>query len=221
MPSAGSVHTELLRSDGRAVACGRNHDGKCNLPVLEEGATYTQVSAGACHTVLLRSDGTAVACGSNGHGRCNIPVLEEGATYTQVSAGGEHTVLLRSDGTAVACGDDGDGRCDLPVLEEGVCFAPAQVRQLEFVVQLFLEISTGIVEAVCRDLGGEQLASWIVADPTTLVKQSVEKMLPLRCRRLRVVLPDGRLVNPRLTWQYLLSGPTMGSESEPSKIPPN
>jgi len=122
-------------------------------------------------------------------------------------------VLLRSDGTAVACGDNDDGQCDLPVLEHGVCFAPAQVRQPEFVVQLSLETSTGSVEAVCRDLGGERLASWIVPDPTTLVKQSVETVLQLRGRKLCVVLPDARLVSPRLTWQCLLSGLTMNAGS--------
>merc|ERR1719296_755976 len=172
-------------------------------------------SAGTWHSCLICSDGTAVACGDNDDGQCDLPVLEEGATYTQVFTGGLHTVLLRSDGTAgtaVACGDNGDGQCNLPVLEDGVCFVPAQVRQLEFVVQLFLETSTSTFEAICRDMGGEDLASWIVTDPTTLVKQSVEKMLPLRGRRLGVVLPDGRFVSPQLTWQYVLSGLTVNSE---------
>ena len=133
--------------------------------------------------------------------------------FRMPSAGANHSCLICSDGTAVACGSNDWGQCNPPVSGDVVCFAPAQVRQLEFVVQLFLETSTGIVEAVCRDLGGEQLASWIVADPTTLVKQSVEKMLPLRCRRLCVVLPDGRLVSPRLTWQCLLSELTMNAVS--------
>ena len=30
-------HTVLLRSDGCAVACGRNDEGQCNIPPLEEG----------------------------------------------------------------------------------------------------------------------------------------------------------------------------------------
>ena len=95
----------LLQSDGSAIACGTNSFGQCDIPALEEGLSYTQVSAGRGHTVLLRSDGRAVACGSNFAGQCNIPPLEEGISYTQVSAGKCHTVLLRSDGRALAVGE--------------------------------------------------------------------------------------------------------------------
>ena len=56
-------HNVLLRSDGNAVACGYNGSDQCNIPPLDEGMSYTQVSAGGDHTVLLRSDGHAVACG--------------------------------------------------------------------------------------------------------------------------------------------------------------
>ena len=62
--SAGYEHTVLLRSDGSAVAFGANDDGQCDLPPLEDGVRYLQVSAGDFHTVLLRTDGKAVACGS-------------------------------------------------------------------------------------------------------------------------------------------------------------
>ena len=41
MVVAGDAHTVLLRSDGTAVACGRNSDGQCDLPALEGGLTYT------------------------------------------------------------------------------------------------------------------------------------------------------------------------------------
>jgi len=54
------------------MACGRNADGQCDIPGLEDGVTYSQVSAGGFHTVLLRSDGRAVACGSKRCGQCNI-----------------------------------------------------------------------------------------------------------------------------------------------------
>lgn len=63
MESAGMSHTVLLQSDGKAVACGQNADGQCNIPPLDERLPYTQVSASMSHTVLLRSDGSAVACG--------------------------------------------------------------------------------------------------------------------------------------------------------------
>ena len=63
MVSAGPGHTVLLRGDGNAVACGRNHFGQCDIPRLEDGIKYMRVSAGSLHTVLLRSDGVAVTCG--------------------------------------------------------------------------------------------------------------------------------------------------------------
>jgi len=73
-------HTVLLTSNGTAVACLYNEWGQCNIPPLNEGMSYTQVSADVCRIVLLRSDGTAVACGDNQDGRCNIPSLESFAS---------------------------------------------------------------------------------------------------------------------------------------------
>jgi hypothetical protein len=118
----GDSHTVLLRSDGNAVACGNNEDGQCDIPPLDAGMSYTQVSAGGDHTVLLRSDGSAIACGNNLFGQVDIPPLEQGICYTQVSAGMTHTVLLRSDGCAVACGNNIPGQCDIPPLNEGVVY---------------------------------------------------------------------------------------------------
>ncbi|CAK0841372.1 unnamed protein product [Prorocentrum cordatum] len=105
-----------------AVACGSNVSGRCDLPALAAGLTYTQVAGGQRHTVLLRSDGTAVACGDNGHGQCDLPALAADLAYTQVAAGRRHTVLLRSDGKAVACGDNADGGCDLPEVVAGLTY---------------------------------------------------------------------------------------------------
>ena len=83
-------------SHGEAVACTNNYDRQCDMPPLQHGITYTQVSAGTNHTVLLRSDGVAVACGRVGKGQCDIPPLPDRMTYTQVFAGHDvHTILLR------------------------------------------------------------------------------------------------------------------------------
>lgn len=119
MSVAGTFHTVLLRSDGRALACGKNDHGQCNIPRLEDSAKYLQASAGTSHTALLKSDGTAVACGANNYGQCVIPELEDGVTYTQVSAGEFSTVLLQSDGNVVTCGENSHGECDIPPLEIG------------------------------------------------------------------------------------------------------
>lgn len=133
MVAAGPNRTVLLRSDGRAVYCGEPpahgaapkrwsgsclwvQQGQCEIPPLDAGQFYTQVSAGHNHTVVLRSDGVAVACGHNLYEQCNIPPLEHGMTYTQIAAGGHHTVLLRSDGHAVACGLSSNGLCNIPPL---------------------------------------------------------------------------------------------------------
>ena len=119
----------FCKSDGHVVACGQNDVGQCNIPALEEGMSYTQVSAGERHTVLLQSDGRAVACGLNSDLQCNIPMLGEGLSYTQVSAGGAHTVLLRSDGNAVACGNNEHEQCNIPLLNEGMSYTQVSAGQ--------------------------------------------------------------------------------------------
>jgi alpha-tubulin suppressor-like RCC1 family protein len=117
-----SRHIVLLQSDGNCRAEGPNDLGKCDIPPLPEGLSYTQVSAGEDHTVLLRSDGSVVACGNAFWGHCDIPALEQGVRYTQVSAGATHTVLLRSDGRAVAIGRNFEEQCNIPHLDEGMSY---------------------------------------------------------------------------------------------------
>ena len=103
------------------VTFGDKAMGSCNIPPLDEGVTYTQVSAGLCHTVLLRSDGSAVGCGRNDFGQHDIPPLDEQMSYTQVSAGRMHRVLLRNDGS-VACGSNEYGESNIPPLDEGMSY---------------------------------------------------------------------------------------------------
>ena len=54
--SAGSYHTVLLLNGGGAYCQVGSNMGQCNIPPLDDGVTYTQVSAGPGHTVLLRSE---------------------------------------------------------------------------------------------------------------------------------------------------------------------
>merc|ERR1712032_348198 len=71
-----------------AVARGGNHHGQCDIPPLEDGVEYSQVSAGHLHTVLLRSDGLAVAGGLNSRGQCDIPnlhTLQETLKYSSAT----------------------------------------------------------------------------------------------------------------------------------------
>ena len=133
--AAGHWHTVLLRSDGTAIACGRNLEGECEIPILEDGMFYNSVVAGHDHTVLLKSDGTAVAVGCDDHGQCQIPPLQAGVSYTHAAAGLHHTVLIKSDGTAVAVGGLRRSRhrhncklapqCTIPTLEPGVTYTQA------------------------------------------------------------------------------------------------
>ena len=105
----------LLRSDGSAVACGRNDFGQYDLLEAQDGVSCTQVAAGYGHTVLLLSDGRAVACGRSDFGQCDLPEAQDGVSFTQVSAGYGRTVLVRSDGRAVACGGSDFGQCHWPM----------------------------------------------------------------------------------------------------------
>ena len=80
MLAAGGGHTVLLRSDGNAIAFGKNGAEECQILLLDEGRYYKQVSSYGNHTVLLRSE------------------LAPGLNYTQVATGYAFTLLLRSDG---------------------------------------------------------------------------------------------------------------------------
>merc|ERR1712008_16440 len=73
--AAGAWHTVLIRSDGSAVACGENDDGRCDVPALFGGQKYVHAAAGSCHTVLIQSNGSAVVRGKNGKCQNAIPPL--------------------------------------------------------------------------------------------------------------------------------------------------
>jgi len=51
----GDVHSLLLRSDGTAVSCGRNHEDQCNIPTLVEGKTYIQAGWRWQHMMVLQA----------------------------------------------------------------------------------------------------------------------------------------------------------------------
>ena len=92
-PAKMNCHRALLRSDGNAVAFGGNTSGQCNLPPLDDGISYTQVSARAMHTVLLRSDGRAVAFGGDTAGQCKLPTPDPGTWYVADVSVGQNLVL--------------------------------------------------------------------------------------------------------------------------------
>ena len=107
LTSAGCNHTITLKSDGTAVATGKNNSGQCKVTGWTD---LIAVCAGVAYTVGLKSDGTAVATGNNDYGQCDVTGWTD---VVAVSAGDSHTVGLKSDGTAVATGNNDYGQCDV------------------------------------------------------------------------------------------------------------
>lgn len=96
--SAGKVHTVGLKSDGTAVATGKNGNGQCGV----EGWTdIVAVSAGGYHTIGLKAEGTAVTIGCNDYGQCDVTGWTD---IVAVSAGETFSAGLKSDGTVVVAG---------------------------------------------------------------------------------------------------------------------
>ena len=204
----------LLRSDGQAVACGFISHGQCNVPPLDEGLSYSQVSAGVSHTVLLRSDGEAVACGSNLDGKCKIPPLNGGLLYSQVSAGESHTVLLRSDGQAGACGSNLNGKCKIPSLRSWGDWLPFGFASRSYryicdfnlchagkarVVQVdFLREDDARIILTCVGLDGLEVLRLKAqtSERTVDLCSRVARELDTNVENLRMVLPDARLLDP-------------------------
>jgi hypothetical protein len=107
MVSAGGLHTVGLKTDGSAVATGRNYNGECNVGNWTD---IVKVATGLFHTVGLKADSTVVATGLKDYGQCDVGAW---TNITQVDAGGYHTVGLKADGTVVATGWNGAGECNV------------------------------------------------------------------------------------------------------------
>jgi len=188
----------LLRSDGRAVACGDNFHGQCDVPAADPGTTHCQVAAGGNHTIMVQSDGRARAFGDNTCGQCDLPDAgASGLTVAQVAAGRSHSVVLRSDGSAVVCGSGEQGQCDVPPLEDGLTYMRTTSAR-DLVVQLAMEGGDAPLSAVCRSLAGAELAAFRIEE-TDLESRAFCRVMQEVGRtecRLRVVLGDGRLLSP-------------------------
>merc|ERR1712079_788733 len=148
----------LLTSKGTAVACGDHYVGRCDIPALEAGLTYTQVAAGAVHTVLLTSKGTAVACGNNVSGQCDIPVLDSGLMYVQ-------PFLL----PALVLGASWDGNVIrfLSLGGEDLCQIPASAADLlaEIGVRLLSLVDRAASRVDVVFPGGRLMSSILSQDP--------------------------------------------------------
>ena len=176
------------------MTCGSNDDGQCNIPPLEEGMLYIQVSASVSHTALLRSDGNAVTCGCNDDGQCNIPSLEEGMSYTRVLAGGYHTVLPRSDGRVVVCGRNSSGQCNIPPLQPGQFYTASSGR--EHIFQLDFVREDDAIVLTCLDLAGHEALRLeaLVQDSAWETHKRIAQELSIHLLSLRLILPSGELL---------------------------
>jgi alpha-tubulin suppressor-like RCC1 family protein len=102
--ATGGYHTVGLKSDGTAVAVGRNRYGQCNVSGWTD---LVAIAAGYKHTVGLKSDGTAVAVGRNDFCQCNVFGWTD---LVAIAVGDDYTVGLKSDGTVVAVGNNHCGQ---------------------------------------------------------------------------------------------------------------
>ena len=186
-----------MKSDGTVAFCGDNLVGQCDIPELDQGLAYTQVSAGGGHSLLLRSNGTVTVCGGNWHGQCNIPEFDEGLAYTQVSAGSQHSLLLKSNGTVAACGANNYGQCNIPELEEGSTYAECTMFKLKTsdVLQLSYKTdSAGQLLLVFSSLAGIEKCVLAAADFESVgaVERQIADELDTQMAFLDVILQDGR-----------------------------
>mmetsp|Transcript_12015 Transcript_12015/g.34322 ORF Transcript_12015/g.34322 Transcript_12015/m.34322 type:complete len:130 (+) Transcript_12015:76-465(+) len=125
------------------------------------------------------------------------------------AAGHWHTVLLCSDGRAVACGDNTYGQCDIPAAEPGVSYRLSQPLQARYAMALQLSIEMdSLPVAICRSLAGSPLATWKVRpdDCKSYVMRRILQELTGCSLRFSVVLPDGKVLTPSLTFGELMDG---------------
>lgn len=137
--SAGSWHSVVITSKGRALTFGSSNYGQLGLgnqnnqllplevpkPSQDPSVKFTDASAGGSHTLFLGSDGNVYGVGMNSWGelgngsRVDIqltltrmlkPQNAPNVTYTNLSAGGYHSLMVGSDNHLYGCGYNGYGQ---------------------------------------------------------------------------------------------------------------
>lgn len=124
--AVGFYHTAGLRSDGTAVACGKNDDGQCNV---SGWSGLIAIDCGAYHTVGLKKDGTVIATGRNESGQCNVSGWTD---IVAIACTDYDTIGLKSNGTVVHTGyhayPELSGWSDITVIGGGSYIAAAMNR---------------------------------------------------------------------------------------------
>ncbi len=96
--AVGFYHTVGLKTDGTAIATGRNQEGQCGV---SDWSDLAAIDCGAYHTVGLKRDGTVVAAGRNTEGQCDVSGW---SGITAIVCTDYNTLGLKSDGTVVSTG---------------------------------------------------------------------------------------------------------------------
>jgi alpha-tubulin suppressor-like RCC1 family protein len=126
--AAGTLHTVILRTDGRVFATGFNASGqlgdgtntdRLRAVAVPSLANITAVAAGGQFSLALRNDGTVWSWGANNAGQLgdgtlvarNAPVQVSGLSgAVAIAAGNEHALALLGNGTVVAWGANNEGQ---------------------------------------------------------------------------------------------------------------
>lgn len=137
--SAGSWHSVVITSKGRALTFGSSNYGQLGLgnqndqllpaevpkPNQDTSVKFTDASAGGSHTLFLGSDGNVYGVGMNSWGqlgngrqtevqltltRMLKPQNAPNVKYVNLSAGGYHSLMLSSDYQLYGCGYNGYGQ---------------------------------------------------------------------------------------------------------------
>uniref|UniRef100_A0A7S1PI24 Protein kinase domain-containing protein n=1 Tax=Percolomonas cosmopolitus TaxID=63605 RepID=A0A7S1PI24_9EUKA len=146
--SAGSQHSVILSTDGRAWSFGRNHMGQLAtnrendepyaVPIHAsnalQGRHIQQISSGGSCSLFLTSDGRVYSSGENTRGAIGIgrkdvllvrePTPMEGALQdqivTQISAGWTHSLMLTQEGNVWGTGANSNGEFGAPRRNPGI-----------------------------------------------------------------------------------------------------
>jgi alpha-tubulin suppressor-like RCC1 family protein len=126
--AAGTLHSLVLRNDGRVFAVGSNAFGqlgdstntdRLRAVAVPNPTNVIAIAAGGQFSLALRGDGTVWAWGANANGQLgdgtqtdrNTPVLVPGLSgVTAIAAGSEHALALLATGAVVAWGLNSEGQ---------------------------------------------------------------------------------------------------------------
>ncbi|AYV82434.1 MAG: chromosome condensation regulator [Hyperionvirus sp.] len=136
------LHTIIVLTDGRLMACGYNLSGQLGLGdtrnryLLEKISGIPQniveVACSTHHTIIRLTDGTLMGCGNNEYGQLGLGHTESRKCFTKIReipkniakvfAFQCNTILILTDGGLMGCGNNEYGQLGLGHTESRKCF---------------------------------------------------------------------------------------------------